>query len=247
MEDYRNVMADPARHTPIPPKPEEATRVLLVRHCEAEGNTMGVFQGSSDCGISGNGEQQLELLGLRCRNMRIDALYTSPLKRAYQTAEAVNRYHNLPIHTDVRLMELDGGDYEGLPWAELPNVAPEQDSNWYTAPQNFIAPNGESMHQVYDRVWEALLSIVQKNRGKTACVASHGCAIRNMLCHAKGWPLDRLNDVDWCDNTAISVIDFDREDIPHLVLQNDATHLTPDVSVFARQTWWKRENLERKR
>lgn len=100
---------------------------------------------------------------------------------------------------------------------------------------------------MYDRVWEALLSIVRENRERTVCVASHGCAIRNMLCRAKGWPLDQLNDVDWCDNTAVSVIDFDREETPHLILQNDATHLTPDVSVFARQTWWKRENLERKR
>ena len=45
----------------IPQKPEGATRILLVRHCEAEGNTNGRFQGSSDCGISGNGEKQLEL------------------------------------------------------------------------------------------------------------------------------------------------------------------------------------------
>ena len=103
------------------------------------------------------------------------------------------------------------------------------------------------MRQVYDRVWDALLSIVQENPEKTVCVTSHGCAIRNMLCHAKRWPLERLNDVDWCDNTAMSVIDFDQKEIPSLILENDASHLTPDVSVFAKQTWWKRENLERKR
>lgn len=87
----------------IPQKPEGATRILLVRHCEAEGNTNGRFQGSSDCGISGNGEKQLELLALRLRNIRIDAMYSSPLKRAWLTAEAVNRYHHLPIHAEKRL------------------------------------------------------------------------------------------------------------------------------------------------
>lgn len=233
-------------HRPIPPKPEGRTRILLVRHCEAEGNTNGTFQGSSDCGISGSGEKQLELLALRCRNMRIDAIYSSPLKRAWLTAEAVNRYHHLPVHADRRLQEIDGGDYEGLLWADLPKVAPEQDVNWYTAPQDFRAPNGESMRQVYDRVWEAICAIVRENRGRTVCVASHGCAIRNILCHAMNKPLEELNDVDWCDNTAVSVIDFDEQGDPHLVLQNDASHLTPEISVFAKQTWWKRENLERR-
>ena len=108
----------------IPQKPEGATRILLVRHCEAEGNTNGRFQGSSDCGISGNGEKQLELLALRLRNIRIDAMYSSPLKRAWLTAEAVNRYHHLPIHAEKRLQEIDGGDYEGLLWADLPKVTP---------------------------------------------------------------------------------------------------------------------------
>ena len=79
----------------IPPKAEGITRILLVRHCEAEGNTNGRFQGSSDCGISGNGEKQLELLALRLRNIRMDSIYSSPLKRARMTAEAINRYHHL--------------------------------------------------------------------------------------------------------------------------------------------------------
>ena len=231
----------------IPQKPEGATRILLVRHCEAEGNTNGRFQGSSDCGISGNGEKQLELLALRLRNIRIDAMYSSPLKRAWLTAEAVNRYHHLPIHAEKRLQEIDGGDYEGLRWADLPKVAPEQDANWYTAPQNFCAPHGESMRQVYDRVWEAVRAIVRENPGKTVCVASHGCAIRNILCHAMNKPLEQLNDVDWCDNTAVSVIDFDQQGNPHLAVWNDASHLTPEVSVFAKQTWWRRENRERRR
>lgn len=231
----------------IPPKAEGTTRILLVRHCEAEGNTNGRFQGSSDCGISGNGEKQLELLALRLRNIRIDSIYSSPLKRARMTAEAINRYHHLTIHEDKRLQEIDGGDYEGLLWADLPKVAPEQDANWYTAPQDFCAPNGESMRQVYDRVWQAIRSIVRENPGKTVCVASHGCAIRNILCHAMNKPLEQLNDVDWCDNTAVSVIDFGEQGNPKIILLNDASHLTPEVSVFAKQTWWRRENMERKR
>lgn len=234
-------------YTSIPPKPEGTTRILLVRHCEAQGNTNGTFQGDSDCDISGHGQKQLELLALRCRNVKIDALYSSPLKRAWATAEAINRYHCLPIHCEERLREINGGSLEGLRWEDLSKVAPEQEANWYTAPQDFCAPNGESMQQVYDRVWEAIRSIVRDNPGKTVCVTSHGCAIRNILCHALNKPLEQLNDVDWCDNTGISVIDFDAQGNPKAVLVNDASHLPAEVSTFAKQSWWRRENRERKR
>ena len=54
--------------------------------------------------------------------IHLDAVYSSPLKRAYHTAEAVNRYHRLPIHTDGRLMEINGGHWEEKPWEALPEL-----------------------------------------------------------------------------------------------------------------------------
>jgi broad specificity phosphatase PhoE len=215
------------------------TRIILVRHCEAQGNTNGVFQGHTDCDISGNGATQLELLGVRCRNMPIDAIFSSPLKRAVVTAEAINRYHGLPIQIEPRLMEIDGGEWEGKPWKELPNLYPKESENWNIRPYDFIPNGGESMRAVYSRMWEGITDIVRQNRDKTVCIASHGCAIRNFLCHALNKPIEHINDVGWCDNTAISLIDFDEELHSNVVLMNDASHLTPETSVFMHQTWWK--------
>jgi probable phosphoglycerate mutase len=73
-------------------------------------------------------------------------------------------------------------------------------------------------------------------------VASHGCSIRNFLCRASGNPIERLNETDWCDNTAISIIDFDEHLQPTIVLMNDASHLPDETSTFAGQKWWKPEN-----
>ena len=101
------------------------TKILLIRHCEAAGNTEGVFQGRIDTDISPNGEKQLELLALRCRNMKIDAMVTSPLLRAVRTAEAVNQYHRLPLETEPLLAEIDAGAFEGVKWEELPLRFPE--------------------------------------------------------------------------------------------------------------------------
>jgi Fructose-2,6-bisphosphatase len=217
------------------------TRILLVRHCEAQGNTDSVFQGHTDCEISGSGETQLELLALRCRNMPINAIYSSPLRRARLTAEAVNRYHHLEIRTDPRLIEINGGVWEGKPWCDLPALYPEQTEAWYKRPHEFAPENGESMREIYGRIWKGITDIVRENPDKTVCIASHGCAIRNFLCRAQGWPIERLNDVDWCDNTALSIIEFDGDLNSKVVLMNDASHLTPETSVFMHQTWWQKE------
>ena len=218
------------------------TRIILIRHCEAEGNHKRVFQGHTDADISENGKIQLELLSLRCRNMEIDALYSSPLRRAYQTAEAVNRYHGLPIQIEPGLIEINGGCWEGRPWSALPELYPEESKVWSTSPHDFSTRDGESMLQVYDRIWDAVLKIVRENPGRRVAAVSHGCAIRNFLCRALGRPIRELNEVDWCDNTAVSIVDFDGELCPHVELMNDASHLTESTSTFSKQTWWKPEN-----
>ncbi|MBW7572532.1 histidine phosphatase family protein [Caproiciproducens faecalis] len=215
------------------------TRMILVRHCEAQGNTMGVFQGNTDCDIAGSAEAQLDLLSIRCRNMPIDAIYSSPLQRAYKTAQAVNRFHNLPIHTEPRLREIGGGVLEGQPWEKMPELFPAELDAWLNRPWDFAPSQGEPMREVYRRVWEGVMDIVRQNQGKTVCVVSHGCAIRNILCNALHKPIEEIGQVAGCANTAISVIDFDENLRSTVVSMNDASHLTPEVSSTAKFEWWK--------
>jgi broad specificity phosphatase PhoE len=218
------------------------TRLILIRHCEAEGNHKRIFQGHTDADVSENGRTQLELLSLRCRNMPIDIMYSSPLKRAYATAQAVNRFHNLPISIEPGLIEINGGDWEGKPWSSLPDLYPEAAKAWNMAPWDFIPPNGEAMRDVYSRIWDTISRLIKENPDKTVAVASHGCAIRNFLCHVLHHSILRLNEVDWCDNTALNIIDFDSQMNPTVILLNDASHLTEETSTFSKQSWWRPEN-----
>lgn len=89
------------------------TSIYLVRHCQAQGNVNRVFQGRIDSEISEEGRRQLDRLAERFRRIPLDAVYTSPLQRARLTAEALNRYHGLPVRTDARFIEIDGGCWEG--------------------------------------------------------------------------------------------------------------------------------------
>ena len=96
------------------------TTLYLVRHAEAEGNWRRTFQGHSNSDVSEKGYRQLEYLARRFADIPLDAVYASPLKRAYETAKAIDRAAGLPIVTDDGLMEINGGAFEGVPFAELP-------------------------------------------------------------------------------------------------------------------------------
>lgn len=204
------------------------TEIYLVRHCEALGNQTRVFQGISDCDITELGRRQLTFVAERFRNIHLDAIYSSPLKRAYQTAEAVGKYHDLPIAVMDKLIEIDGGEIEGVCWVDFPVTRPELEYHWSVEPHKFHPKGGEAMTSVYQRSWEAIGEIVAQNDGKTVAIASHGCTIRNILCHAQGKPIEELCTVDWADNTGVFLLRFDGGALPEILLFNDTSHLPED-------------------
>lgn len=220
------------------------TRVYIIRHCEARGNVDRIFQGHTDADISENGQKQLERLHERFLSVSYDAIYSSPLLRAQKTAAAVNHL-NLPLRMEKGLIEINGGVWEGKPWADMPSLFPEDARHWNLSPWDFAPENGEPMRHIYGRIYEAVTSIVRENAGKTVVAVSHGCAIRNLLCRMKGLPVEGLNEVEWCDNTAVSLLEFDENGNGKILLENDNSHLQQDgLSTIAKQNWWKKEYRE---
>lgn len=215
------------------------TTIYLVRHAQASGNVDKTFQGHSDNALTQAGYTQLDRLAERFKTVEFDAIYASPLLRTRETAGAANRYHGLELHLDSGLLEINGGDFEGISWDDIPNLYPEQQRAWNEAPHLFCAPGGESMAQVYHRVSETIDRIARENAGKTIVVVSHGCAIRNYLCAANGWGIERLRDVMWSENTAVCKVEYDEAFAPTVVLQNDASHLEPDLCLMMAQNWWQ--------
>ena len=217
------------------------TKLYIVRHCEARGNIDRIFHGHTDSDISEKGKTQLERLAQRFQDVPLDAVYASPLKRTRLTAAAVNTYHDLPVHIHPGLIEIHGGYMEGRPWSEFPLTHPEDARLWNMEPHLFIPEGGEAMADVYDRIWKSVTEIAAVEAGHTVAVASHGCAIRNLLCRAKGWPISRLAEEPWCDNTGVSLLEFENGGC-RLVFENDISHLDPELSTLAGQKWWRKEN-----
>lgn len=201
------------------------------------GNVLEFFQGRTDCEVSERGKKQLDCLAERFKDIPIERIYSSPLIRTMDTAEAVNRYHGLPIIRDERLIEIDGGVWENTPWADLPKFYPTEYDLWQNKPEDFYIKGGEKMTEVFTRMKAAVTDIASQNQGRTIAVVSHGCALRNYLCFAMGKPIEGYKDVGWSDNTAVSLVEYDDELNPRIIFKNCNDHLTGELSTLSRSKW----------
>ncbi len=214
--------------------------LYLIRHCEAEGNINRIFHGNYDSDITENGLRQLKKLRERFEGIHLDAVYASPLRRAKKTAQAVAEGKDLDIKICPNLIEINGGDFENKPWSDFPLSHPEQAHNWVNTPHLVKMPGGENMNELYDRIWKAVKGIAETEKDAAVIAAvSHGCAIRAFLCRALGYGIERLNDVQWCDNTAVSTIIFDDELNCRVQSMNDSSHLDEDISTISKQNWFR--------
>ena len=94
-------------------------RLVLVRHGETDWNKTRRIQGISDLELNETGRKQAEALAQALRNEKVEAIYSSPLKRASDTAQAIGRYHAVEIVTLFGLRELDAGEVDGLTYKEM--------------------------------------------------------------------------------------------------------------------------------
>lgn len=86
------------------------------------------------------------------------------------------------------------------------------------------------MAHVFERMKRALQFIARENPGTLVAVASHGCAIRNAVCWAKGLPLEEINQCEFPDNTGITTIEIDENGVPALLQFNDISHMPEELS-----------------
>lgn len=214
------------------------TTVYIVRHCEAQGNDLGIFQGSIDLDISEKGRKQLLKLSERFKNIKLDSVYSSPLIRAYRTAEAAIKYSKIPIIRDEGLTELNGGIMEGKPWDKLDVLFPREYELWKNSFSDFAAPNGESVRDVYARITKTFTNIISENKGKNIGIFSHGCAIRILMCFIKDIPVEKIDDVLWCDNTAINCVIVDENGKITVAYENDYNHIKNDEETAVNRLWW---------
>ena len=195
------------------------TPLLLVRHGRTRANKERRFVGRMDVPLDEAGHHQAELLARRLRALPRAALYASPLARARQTAEALGEPELVQ-----ELMELDQGDFEGLPAAEVVPAHPEIFSAWASDPTDVRVPGGETLRELAGRVLPALEVLGQRHGpGAPVVVVSHQMVLAVTVLSALGLPFRFLRHVSQ-PNTALTLVGWSRSGvrIHHL---NDHAHL----------------------
>lgn len=197
-------------------------RLILVRHGETFWNREKKVQGTSDIALNEKGVRQAHRLALALRDENIEAIYTSPLKRAYETARIIAQFHDSPIHVEDGLVEMDQGDFEGLQYQELMIRYRDFLKQWIADPGLVKMPNGESLAELQERAWRVMESILCGPGD--ILVVSHNFTIAAVLCRIQNISLSKFRSA--CVETASRTIVDCRNGAFHLELLNDVEHLS---------------------
>jgi probable phosphoglycerate mutase len=183
-------------------------RIIFVRHAESLWNPIGKYQGRLDPELSERGHNQAKLIANALKKYNPTALYSSPLKRTYQTAEYISKELNLSIIKNEDIIEIDHGDWSGLLVEEVKEKYPEMFRQWLFEPHLVKFPNGESLEDVFNRVKKFLKYVLEKHKNETIVVVSHTVPIRASLTAGLNLDMDKF----WifgCDNASYSILDYD--------------------------------------
>ena len=153
---------------------DSSTRILAVRHGETAWNRETRIQGHIDIPLNPIGLLQARRLGEALQDEKIDAIYSSDLTRARQTAEAIARTTGAPLHLDVALRERAFGSFEGLTFDEITTRWPEQAVRWRKRDLDFSADGGETIPAFYARCVSSVERLARAHPGQTLVIVAHG-------------------------------------------------------------------------
>ena len=160
------------------------TTILLARHGETDWNRQGRFQGHADPPLNATGRAQAAELAAELKAVGLAAVYSSPLRRALETAQAVAAEHGLdPVAVDA-LREVDVGSWQGLTRVEIETQFPEQFARWLDYDQGW--EDGESYEKMGRRAVAALLELALAHEGERVLAVTHGGPIRAAFAFADG-------------------------------------------------------------
>lgn len=207
-----------------------ATTLFLVRHGETEWNALGKFQGCIDIELSEEGIFQATLLKEKVQNS-FDYIYSSPLKRALDTANIICSNKNIKPKVEPNLREINFGEWEGLTPKEIEKLYPEDFVKWKS--DELIAPicGGDlSLKLASIRASKAILNLVSTHKNKKIMIVCHGGIIKAGLIGLFNWKMTMYHQII-LGNTSICKLTFGNDLIPTLITLNDTSHIPKNYNL----------------
>jgi phosphoserine phosphatase len=199
------------------------TTVFLVRHAQTMSNIAGRYMGWIDEDLSEEGIWQAEQLSHRLEDRSITSAYSSPLRRAYRTAEIIAVPHSIPVSQLEGLGEIRIGVWEGMYAAEIEAKFPDVWRVWRRDPSSIQMPGGESLAQVRERAIASFEDIVETNRGHQVLVVTHDVIVRLLVAYCLDVSTNIYRRLE-AANASLTIIQL-IDDKRRLRLLNDTGHL----------------------
>ncbi len=160
-------------------------KIYIIRHGETDWNTIKRLQGRSDIELNAQGRRLAEVTAEALKDVQFTKVYTSPLKRAKETAMIICRDRQIPIIEEPRIVEMSFGIYEGLCSGKDNYTIPDPNfSFFFTKPDLYIPPEGaESIEELCGRTTEFLQELVKTEEmiNDTVLISTHGAALMGLL------------------------------------------------------------------
>ena len=206
-----------------------STKIIAVRHGFSEANLKKVFTGQSNIALTDVGVEQARLCGeffkvwCPCTAIgeertekiwdhgvsRIDAIYASDLKRAYDTALPISDVLGLEIEKCEALRERYAGAWELMPFVQIDEKYPEEYSVWKNDIGRAVCVGGERVADLSKRVLDAVRNIAIRHDGGAVVLVTHATPIRAICAAAKGLDALDMGKESWVSNASISIFEFD--------------------------------------
>jgi len=204
-----------------------SVRLLLVRHGETTWNQENRWQGQADVPLSETGRFQAHRLAQRlvAEGRKIQAMYTSDLSRAAQTAEILGAILGMRPAPDLMWREMDIGVWSGLTTAE---VIARHTVEWerLRAGEDLPRGGGETFAEFQSRLVRGAWRLLEKHTGEDVAIVTHGGAVRAFLLSCRKLPMNQFREIDKIGNTGLSEVTIfaNGEAVIHSV--NDTRHLS---------------------
>ncbi len=188
--------------------------IYFIRHGETIWNLEKKFQGLLDSPLTEKGINQAKLLGKKLENINFDKFYSSPLKRANDTANYIKGKREQEIEIFKDFIEMSFGNIEGEKIEEFEKIYSEELNYFYKEPLKYNPKdfNGESFLEVRDRVTKGLKKFIEINKNyERVLVVSHGATLKVLLHYISGEDLETLKDKEIPKNTSYTIVEYENE------------------------------------
>jgi len=205
----------------------------LLRHGETDYHAAQRLLGRKDIGLNEKGKEQARRAAGFFAELKLTAVYSSPLSRCMETALPVAESQGLEIEVVQGLIEVDMGEWDGRSVKELFSEEGELVGAWMRNPSSVAIPGGEDFGVVKERVMRATREITARHPGEDrVLIVAHGGPIRGILCEALKMDLDDMLRIQ-IDLASISAVKYFDGNIPETAmvsLVNETSHLRHDLS-----------------